>query len=220
MINLQYTMESSSSRMFSIYNNNYLSGRRRCSYCSQHNHNIRSCQHTSISPLRQHIMFVVVMNTLQEQVEYLDTLPLMTLKMICIILGKPILTTRIQLIPAILYELQVMRQVIEILPMFRNREEEEPRENKITINTISLETTESEELKECPICFDSKTEDNMFITNCEHSFCISCTREHLNTSIKCPLCRAKIEELVSKQPITEQNMHLLGKKEITVNINI
>jgi hypothetical protein len=54
----------------------------------------------------------------------------------------------------------------------------------------------------CPICFESIPNQNIFITSCNHTFCISCITEYIkyqknSPSLKhltCPLCRQEINE--------------------------
>jgi len=135
------------------------------------------------------------------------------LKMICVLINKSLMTSKRESIAIILEELQSMRDIIEILPALRQYNVK-----KIIVNTIPLEDKDKNLEKECPICFDSKKTQNMFETNCKHAFCIECTNQHLKTSqtTNCPMCRTKIEELVSKQEITSKNRHLVGKQEFRI----
>ena len=46
----------------------------------------------------------------------------------------------------------------------------------------------NEDIKECPICYDNKTQ---IITCCEHQYCYHCFNEYYkkNSNISCPYCR-------------------------------
>ena len=45
----------------------------------------------------------------------------------------------------------------------------------------------------CSICLDILNKNkNIAITDCNHSFCLSCIIKHLNNDNKCPLCRNEI----------------------------
>lgn len=205
-------MNPLNAEMYRTFLNNF-SERRKCSYCGEHNHTIRRCQHPSVHPLRYHILFVVVQQSFQEQWQYLESLSIGTLKMICVLINKSLTASKRESIAIILEELQSMRDIIEILPALRQYNLK-----KITINTIPMDPKENTAEKECPICYDSKKTQNMFETNCKHTFCIECTQQHLKTSssLNCPMCRTKLEELVSKQEITSHNKHLLGKLEYRI----
>lgn len=69
---------------------------------------------------------------------------------------------------------------------------------KININTTALEENMKIEMIDCPICFDSKYIENIFNTNCGHSFCIDCIHKylkadvHINAHCKCPMCRTNL----------------------------
>ncbi len=56
-------------------------------------------------------------------------------------------------------------------------------------------------LNSCPICLQSISDNDLCITNCEHSFCKSCMRRflHSNNIIICPICRADIKEYVNNE---------------------
>jgi hypothetical protein len=49
-------------------------------------------------------------------------------------------------------------------------------------------------MEECSICTNNICDTNKCITNCNHTFCLSCILKHLNTNKKCPLCREIICE--------------------------
>ena len=57
----------------------------------------------------------------------------------------------------------------------------------------------------CSICFEEKHDPEICHLNCNHTFCIECTRAHLDTqdkspnhSLTCPLCRANIVNVCVK----------------------
>jgi len=193
-------------RLYDAYTN-----KKRCTYCGESGHSIRRCQHPSIHALRYHIFFTLVQCSPQEQREYLESISLSTVKMICVLMNKSLHATRGDSIQEIQTELISMSEIIEILPMLRVPK-------KIIINTISLEPQEKDMEKECPICLESKTIKDTFLTNCNHTFCISCMHQHLKTSSKtnCPMCRENLAELISKQKMTRQNRHIIGKQEYQI----
>ena len=48
------------------------------------------------------------------------------------------------------------------------------------------------ETDECPICFDKLNKTNILTTLCGHSFCETCITRHIQSDLKCPMCRVKI----------------------------
>jgi Zinc finger, C3HC4 type (RING finger) len=60
----------------------------------------------------------------------------------------------------------------------------------------------------CPLC-DSLLKSAVFIPSCNHLFCSSCIRQHLNTNDFCPSCRTKAEESQLKPNIHIQRLVLL-----------
>ena len=46
----------------------------------------------------------------------------------------------------------------------------------------------------CIICFNSISDEEMCVTNCEHKYCFDCLKEWFNRgNISCPFCRQDIE---------------------------
>jgi hypothetical protein len=60
----------------------------------------------------------------------------------------------------------------------------------------------SDEHVSCPICFESIPNQNIFITSCNHTFCVSCISEYIKyqkkipsfKQLSCPLCKQEITE--------------------------
>jgi hypothetical protein len=60
----------------------------------------------------------------------------------------------------------------------------------------------SDEHVSCPICIESIPNQNIFITSCNHTFCVSCIIEYIKyqkkipsfKQLSCPLCRQEITE--------------------------
>jgi hypothetical protein len=52
----------------------------------------------------------------------------------------------------------------------------------------------SEEMRECCICMEQKTKDDICVLGCHHSFCNGCTESIIKKPVApcCPLCRADI----------------------------
>lgn len=68
---------------------------------------------------------------------------------------------------------------------------------KWNITPIMLISEGDEDIIDCPICFEDHSSTNIVTTNCNHKFCSSCMRNHLDTYITkeappCPMCRSTI----------------------------
>ena len=71
---------------------------------------------------------------------------------------------------------------------------------------------------DCPLCFDSFAATNVLVTNCKHSFCITCVKGFVDAikdkTVKpsCPMCRTDITEFkIGNQQIhAEINEHILN----------
>ena len=47
---------------------------------------------------------------------------------------------------------------------------------------------------ECPVCFETKNQLDLCLTNCNHLFCIDCLDKWFYTKkITCPICRVNIK---------------------------
>lgn len=205
-------MNPLNAEMYRLLYNSY-TNKRKCTYCGESDHTIRRCQHPSINALRYHLFFTLVQHSQQDQQAYLESISHSTLKMICVLMNKSLSITKREAIQMILAELVLLSEELQVLPMLRRPQK------KIIINTVSIEPQERTTEKDCPICYESSTIRNMFETNCNHTFCISCTHQHLkstHTNPTCPMCRTDLIELTTKQEITAKNRHLLGKKEFRV----
>ena len=67
----------------------------------------------------------------------------------------------------------------------------------------------------CSICLDVVPTDNIYITECNHEFCIKCLFGYLHhdkfrnvKTIPCPLCRANIIEIL-RNPPKKYNMFIM-----------
>ena len=205
-------MNPLNAEMYRLLYNSY-TNKRKCAYCGESDHTIRRCQHPSINALRYHVFFTLVQHSQEEQRDYLEAISQSTLKMICVLMNKSLSMTKRETIQEILVELELLREELQVLPMLRRPPK------KIIINTVSIDPKDTTSEKDCPICYESSTIRNMFETNCKHTFCISCTHQHLKTvptNPTCPMCRTELVELNTKQEITSKNRHLVGKQEYRI----
>ena len=205
-------MNPLNAEMYRLLCNSY-TNKRKCAYCGECDHTIRRCQHPSINALRYHLFFTLVQHSQEDQRSYLEAISQSTLKMICVLMNKSLSMTKIEAIQEILVELESLNEELQVLPMLRRPQK------KIIINTIPFDPQENAAEKECPICFESTIIKNIFETNCKHTFCISCTHQHLKTvptNPTCPMCRTELIELTTKQEITAHNRHLVGKQEYRI----
>jgi hypothetical protein len=181
---------------------------RKCSYCGNPQHTIRNCDHNSIPILSEFIIKELVYYEPDDQENYLFSQPLSTLKMICVILNKPLFPNKYQII--------IMLKCV--LHMLHDEVVRQNTQNTVTISTIPILAEDITVEEECPICMESFSSDKIFTTNCEHKFCIVCLQKHMsscaNTNKKrsCPLCRTQIDKLTSKQPVNEDTVMLFGEK--------
>ena len=93
---------------------------------------------------------------------------------------------------------------------------------KITSECCQVIATEKKDQKkesygDCAICMEKlDSSKNFAITNCKHSFCLTCLMRALKANNTCPLCRQNIEE---EKPKTGKNLLFeevieLAKEEI------
>lgn len=69
---------------------------------------------------------------------------------------------------------------------------------------------------DCPICFDAIGATESIVTNCQHSFCVTCIKEFTSSiknatkKPKCPMCRTTITQFKTgkSQVYTEISEHL------------
>jgi hypothetical protein len=74
----------------------------------------------------------------------------------------------------------------------------------ITINSIP-KTSKHDTSKDCIICLEEFTSEKMYLTNCNHYYCIECLHKYFKsnnnnihttpTNTKCPMCRENITEV-------------------------
>lgn len=76
------------------------------------------------------------------------------------------------------------------------------RQNSIDVNIEIFDTTEED--GQCCICLEEMGTDNICRLNCQHTFCIQCTNQHLQRNHTCPLCRSDITT-VSVQSESSRN---------------
>jgi hypothetical protein len=192
--------------------------RRQCSYCRSNDHIITGCTHPTIATLKYQIFTIIIYEDLEVINSYLILLTTSQLKIVCVIMNKPILKrSRQQLIDFIFIELQSIRATLDYLLPERNPR---PITKKITINTIQIEEEDKNIKYDCPICFENHKATNIFLTNCNHSFCFKCTYYHIKSSKQsfatCPLCRAQLNELSCKQELREGNDDIKGKHRFSI----
>ena len=58
----------------------------------------------------------------------------------------------------------------------------------VDINNLSV----SEEDRQCCICMEQRQTEDICRLNCQHSFCVQCINQHLQTNHSCPICRARV----------------------------
>lgn len=59
-------------------------------------------------------------------------------------------------------------------------------------NLRSLDTSDSNSVLSCPICFESTLQREPTVTKCGHVFCRECIEMSLRSSRKCPLCKCRV----------------------------
>ena len=67
---------------------------------------------------------------------------------------------------------------------------ETPRNRRINIDIINF--TVSEEDRHCCICMEERHSEDICRLNCQHSFCVQCINQHLQTNHSCPVCRSDV----------------------------
>jgi hypothetical protein len=69
----------------------------------------------------------------------------------------------------------------------------QPQNNGINIDIINF--TVSEEDRQCCICMEERQSEEICRLNCQHSFCVQCINQHLQTNHSCPICRSSVTTL-------------------------
>jgi Ring finger domain len=185
----------------------------RCSFCREQGHNIRGCRCNAAVWLHGFINERLFDMNEQEQTETLNAHPVSDLRMMSVILSLKMFPTKSELIDSIVQCVcRSQRLVAAILSLQRAAN----RTNKVVVNTSLLEESRVGETLECPICWNSHTIDNVFTTNCNHSFCLECMKQHLKTDVecKCPMCRTKVVALDLKQ--LSSDVEILGQQEYSL----
>ena len=67
---------------------------------------------------------------------------------------------------------------------------ETPQNRRINIDIINF--TVSEEDRHCCICMEERHSEDICRLNCQHSFCVQCINQHLQTNHSCPVCRSDV----------------------------
>jgi hypothetical protein len=207
-------MEPSSSR----YNqpSNYLPNADRCcSFCFQSGHTIRNCCHENIGQIRRELYDVLIYKEHYVVTEILMERSLKEICMMCVIMNMPIYKTKAMAISMIARNLLITREYVEAINLF-SRQVVLREERKLIINTIEIGKEEMDKHLECPICYENVPIEDTFLTNCDHSFCISCINSHLKSDTKCncPMCRTDINELTCRKSVV--NPDIAGKREVVI----
>ena len=88
-----------------------------------------------------------------------------------------------------------------------------------TIPVKNVLICEPKPQEECPVCYESISDDKICITQCSHTFCYDCITKVIQTTKEhnCPYCREKIVEL--SHPVCNEtcanlkNIYCIGLKE-------
>ena len=184
---------------------------RQCSFCRSGDHNIRKCHSNEAHDLHRFINETLFDMPCSQQVTTLhNNYGTREIKMISVILDLQLFSRKSEMIDNIvqcLFEKKTIIMVLLALERVVNRT------NKIIVNTTALEENCRNETIDCPICFNTHSVERTFKTNCNHSFCIECMKNHLRTDsqCKCPMCRTKVTMLDLKQ--TNPPNEVLGQHE-------
>jgi hypothetical protein len=184
---------------------------RQCSFCRSGDHNIRKCHSNEAHDLHRFINETLFDMPCTQQVTTLhNNYGTREIKMISVILDLQLFSRKSEMIDNIVLCLFDKKTIIMALLAL---ERVVNRTNKIIVNTIALEENSENETIDCPICFNTHSVEETFKTNCNHSFCIECMKNHLRTDAqcKCPMCRTKVTMLDLKQ-INPSN-EVLGQHE-------
>jgi len=184
-----------------------------CSFCRVQGHNIRGCRSSASWRLHGFVNERLFEMNETEQRETLNAHLVSDLRMMSVILDLKLFPTKLELVESIVLRICRAQRLLQALLTLQRVEN---RTNKVIVNTTLLEESRVGETLECPICWNSHTIDNVFTTNCNHSFCLECTKQHLKTDVecKCPLCRTKVVALDFKQ--LSSNAEILGQREYSL----
>lgn len=182
----------------------------RCSFCRVQGHTIRRCRCNAAVYLHGFVNERLFEMNEAQQREILNAYPVSDLRMISVILDLKLFVTKVELVESIVISICRAQRFVAALSSFQRIENGT---DKVMVNTTLLEESRMAETLDCPICWNSHTIDNVFTTNCNHSFCLECTKQHLKADVecKCPMCRTKIVALDFKQ--LSSNAEILGQRE-------
>lgn len=79
---------------------------------------------------------------------------------------------------------------------------------------------EKEEIKECPICYDSIEKNNYIVTKCNHIFCNDCLFKSLKKQSCCPICRQEIFKFNELKELDEDDIHELESNNSLVRTSL
>jgi hypothetical protein len=113
---------------------------------------------------------------------------------------------------------EVNAHIESLASRYRSLYNEDIRTRKMKMNIVLENTLETEEVKDCPICFESIHVNNMVTTACNHEFCSKCIKWILNhtscvnSSPMCPMCRASMYDFKTKTKEIHDSLleHMLG----------
>jgi hypothetical protein len=54
----------------------------------------------------------------------------------------------------------------------------------------------SEEDRQCCICMEERHPEEICRLNCQHTFCVECTNQHIQSKNACPVCRSSVTTLI------------------------
>lgn len=68
--------------------------------------------------------------------------------------------------------------------------------------------------KQCPICYDKIVQNNFVVTACDHIFCLTCLlkyhnhkKHEENNDLKCPMCRTNLLPKPKVKVPTQRNTY-------------
>lgn len=71
-----------------------------------------------------------------------------------------------------------------------------PQNRGINIDIINF--TVSEEDRQCCICMEERQPEEVCRLNCQHTFCVGCINQHLQSNHSCPICRSSVTTIIVK----------------------
>tara|TARA_X000000950_G_C13409664_1_gene455526 strand:- start:27 stop:506 length:480 start_codon:yes stop_codon:yes gene_type:complete len=81
--------------------------------------------------------------------------------------------------------------------------------SKMNTENISLSRNNEIQEDECPICYNVLGTNNVAISRCNHTFCLSCYVKHTRNSNACPMCRELLDpSIIPQQKVEIVNMEI------------